>query len=146
MSHDAGEQRQKQQVELIHVLHGQAQAPVEFEEKQISAAAQALFRKRGSEVKTAWPALAGYLGRRFSNLFAVFVNAHPTLQPEPIADGYLFTIWLSSRERLPAKVIVAVRLHETGRTGWPHIWWQPDRQKVMIVWRWRRRAHSAALG
>jgi hypothetical protein len=47
---------------------------------------------------------------------------------------------------LPADVIVAVRRYESERSGKPRIWWQPDRQKVMIVWRWRGRAHSATLG
>jgi hypothetical protein len=140
------EQLRQQQVELIQVLQGHVEAPPEFNEKQISAAAQALFRKRSGEVKKTWPALAGYLGKRFSNLFAVFLAAHPSLQPDPIADGYLFTVWLSSRERLPSNVIVAVRLHEAERTGRPHIWWQPDRRKAMIVWRWRGRAHHATIG
>ena len=146
MTEHPREQLRRQQVELIEVLHGHAEPSAEFDEKQLSAAAQALQRKRGGEVKTAWPALASYLGKRFSNLFGVFVDAHPSLQPDATADGYLFTVWLSSRERLPASVIVAIRLHETRKTGRPHIWWQLDRRKVMIVWRWRGRAHHKTLG
>jgi hypothetical protein len=146
MIEHAREQLRQQQMELIEVLHRQAGPPEGFDEKQVSAAVQALLRKRGGEVKTAWPALASYLGKRFPSLFVAFVDAHAALQPDAIADGYLFTVWLSSRERLPGSVIVAIRLHETQRTGRPHIWWQPDRRKVMMVWRWRGRAHYTTLG
>ena len=146
MTEESRDQLQKQQAKLIHALQGRTQIPTGFDAKQVSAAAHALLRKRCSEVRAAWPALAAYLGDRFFNLFKSFVNENQSLQPDPVADGYLFTTWLSSRERLPADVIVAVRCYEVERNGWPQIWWQPDRRKVMIAWRWCGRARSIALG
>jgi hypothetical protein len=146
MTDEARQNLHTQQVKLIQMLQGQGEAAEGFDENKIAAASQALVRKRAGGVKTAWPELASHLGARFFNSFTLFVNAHPGLQPEPVADGYRFTLWLRSRERLPADVIAAVRRHEAERTGVPRIWWQPDRRKIMIAWRWRGRAHSATLG
>lgn len=147
MTHEPTQDLQKQQANVIVTLRGRSEAPAEFDETQVAAAAQALLRKRGTEIKAVWPALDKYLGKRFFNLFSVFAKS-PKTTPAADAnvDGYLFTVWLSSRERLPADVIVAVRRYEAQKNGKPRMWWQPDRRKVMIVWRWRGQAHSATLG
>jgi hypothetical protein len=146
MTRDTRKALQKQQAELIRALQGRIGVPAGLDESKIAVAVQSLLRKRGNEIKAAWPALAEYLGRRFRNLFSVFAASQTTPQSDAVIDGYLFAVWLSSRERLPAEVILAVRRYESQCSGKPRIWWQPDRRKVMIVWRWRGRAHSATLG
>jgi hypothetical protein len=146
MPDDPSRTLRKQQADLGGALQGRVQIPPEFDKTKVAAAAQSLLRKRGGEIKLAWPELAKHLGKRFSNLFATFVATRNPPQPNPVIDGYEFTVWLSSRERLPAEVILAVRRYESQRTGRPRVWWQPDRRKVMIVWRWRGRARSATFG
>jgi len=137
---------QKRQRELVRALQGKVEIPAGFDRSSVAAAAQELLLKRGKEVKSAWPVLGDYLGKRFSNLYAAFIGSYNPDKPDPLVDGYHFAVWLSSRERLPAEVILSVRRYESQRSGRPRIWWQPDRRKVMIVWRWRGRARSATLG
>jgi len=146
MTRDARKALQKQQAELIRTLQGRIDVPAGLDESKVAAAVQSLLRKRGNEIKAAWPTLADYLGKRFRNLYSIFAASQTTPQSDPVIDGYLFAVWLSSRERLPAEVIVAVRRFESQCSGKPRVWWQPDCRKVMIVWRWRGRAHSAILG
>lgn len=93
----------KQQAALVAALSGRAPAPAGFDRSRLSAATDALARKRMAAVARAWPQLARALEKRFPDCFGAYASA--TTLPEhggPLADGRAFARWLEAHRELPS--------------------------------------------
>lgn len=94
----------QQQAALVAALSGRAPAPDGFDRARLSAAADALARKRMKAVARAWPQLArAMMAERFAACFEAYAAVAPL--PErggPLADGRAFARWLKARGQLPA--------------------------------------------